>query len=71
MKRIINRAKAPTPRFFRTLKIIGLSLAAAGTAVVTSPVVLPALVLSIAGYCVVAGGVIGAVSQLVVDGAEK
>ncbi len=67
MKQIINRAKAPTPRFFRTLKIIGLSLAAAGTAVMTSPVTLPALIVSIAGYCVVAGSVIGAVSQLTVN----
>ncbi len=70
MKKLINRAKAPTPRFFRTIRIIGLSLAAAGTAVITSPVVLPALVISVAGYCVVAGSVISAVSQLTVNREE-
>ncbi len=70
MKKIIYRVQAPTPRFFKVLKIIGLSLAAAGTAVITSPVVLPAVIVSIAGYCVVAGSMIGAVSQLTVNREE-
>ncbi len=71
MKKIIYRVNAPTPRFFKVLKIIGLTLAAAGTAVVTSPVALPAIIISVAGYCVVAGSVLSAVSQLTVDGKEQ
>ena len=64
MKKIVNRAKAPTPKFFKVLRTIGLTLAAAGATVLTSPILLPAAVLSLGGYLAVAGGVITAVSQL-------
>jgi hypothetical protein len=42
-------------------------LAGISTAIASSPVVLPAAIISIAGYAAVAGGVIGAVSQLATD----
>ena len=71
MKKIVNRAQAPTPKFFKVLRTIGLTLAAAGAAVLTSPILLPAAVISVGGYLAVAGGVITAVSQLTVyDDAE-
>jgi hypothetical protein len=38
-------------------------LAAIGTAIITAPITLPAAVVTVAGYIVVAGSVIGAVSQ--------
>lgn len=63
---IINRMKAPTPRFFRILRNIGLALAAVGGTLLASPVALPAAVITIAGYITVAGTVIGAVSQATV-----
>ena len=65
---IIERMKAPTPKFFRVLRNIGLALAAVGSAVLASPVALPAAVLTVAGYVTVAGGVMTAVSQTVVEG---
>ena len=65
---IIERMKAPTPKFFRVLRNIGLTLAAVGSVVLASPIALPAVVLSIAGYVTVAGGVMTAVSQSVVEG---
>ena len=61
---IIQRAKAPTPLFFKTLRNIGIAVAAVGTAIITAPVSLPAVVVSVAGYLTVAGGVISAVSQI-------
>ena len=64
MKKIVNRATAPTPKFFKVLRTIGLTLAAAGATVITSPILLPAAILSLGGYLAVAGGVITAVSQL-------
>lgn len=64
MKKIVNRATAPTPKFFKVLRTIGLTLAGAGATVLTSPILLPAAVLSLGGYLAVAGGVITAVSQL-------
>lgn len=52
-----------TPKFFRILRNIGVTLATAGTAVLASPVELPSIITNIAGYLAVAGGVMGAVSQ--------
>jgi uncharacterized membrane protein HdeD (DUF308 family) len=64
MKKIINRATAPTPNFFKVLRNIGLVLAAVGGTILTAPVALPVVIVSIGGYIAVAGGVISAVSQL-------
>lgn len=64
MKKIINRAKAPTPKFFKVLRNIGLALAAIGGAVVAAPIALPIAVSSIGGYLALAGGVLSAVSQM-------
>lgn len=70
---VIKRAKAPTPKFFKVLRNIGLALVAVGGTVLASPVTLPVIVTSVAGYLAVAGGVISAVSQLTtekVDGVQ-
>ncbi|MBG6062311.1 uncharacterized membrane protein HdeD (DUF308 family) [Flavobacterium sp. CG_9.1] len=61
---LIKRAKAPTPKFFKVLRNIGLALAAIGGTVLTAPVALPVVLVSIGGYIAIAGGVISAVSQL-------
>lgn len=61
---IIQRAQAPTPKFFKTLRTIGIVLAAVSTTILTAPVALPVAIVTAAGYVAVAGGVIGAVSQL-------
>ena len=68
---IVERAKAPTPKFFRILRSIGLSLLAISGSVIAAPVVLPTAVVSVAGYIAVAGGVISAVSQITVDDNAK
>jgi len=64
MKEVIDRAKAPTPKFFKVLRTVGICLAAAGGAIIAAPVVLPAAVVSAGGYILVAGTVLGAVSQV-------
>jgi uncharacterized membrane protein HdeD (DUF308 family) len=61
---IVKRAKAPTPKFFKVLRNIGLALAAVGGSVLAAPVSLPVVVISIGGYLAVAGGVLSAVSQI-------
>ncbi len=65
---IVKRVKAPTPRLFKTLRTVGLVLAAVSTAIVTAPITLPVVVVTIAGYLTVAGSVLSAVSQITVDG---
>lgn len=67
MKKIVNRASSPTPKFFKVLRNIGLVLASVGAVILTAPVTLPAIVVSVGGYIAVAGGVLSAVSQLTVD----
>jgi uncharacterized membrane protein HdeD (DUF308 family) len=61
---LIDRAKAPTPKFFRILRTVGLTLLAVSGSVLAAPVALPAALVSVAGYLAVAGGVISAVSQI-------
>ena len=64
---IQKRVKAPTPKFFRILRTIGLSLLAVSGSIMAAPIALPAAVVTVAGYVAVAGGVISAVSQVTVD----
>jgi len=65
--KIVERIKAPTPKFFKILRSIGLALLAISGTVVAAPIVLPVTVVTVAGYMAVAGGVISAVSQMTVD----
>jgi len=68
---LIDRAQAPTPNFFKTLRTVGLILVAISGSVLTAPIVLPAALISVAGYLAVAGTVISAVSQITVDDKAK
>ncbi len=68
MKQLIERVQAPTPSFFKKLRNIGLILATIATTIAAAPVALPALVVQIAGYLAVAGGIASAVSQTAVEG---
>jgi len=68
---VVQRAKAPTPKFFKILRTIGLALLAVSGSIIAAPVALPAAVVTIAGYSAVAGGVLSAVSQITVDEQAK
>jgi hypothetical protein len=68
VKKVIERVQSPTPKFFKKLRNIGLVLATVATTVVAAPVALPAVIIKIAGYLAVAGGIAGAVSQTAVEG---
>ncbi|HOX81967.1 MAG TPA: hypothetical protein PLJ60_06110 [Chryseolinea sp.] len=65
--KLIERIKAPTPKFFRVLRNVGMVLAAAGGALLASPIALPIVVVTVAGYLTVAGAVVTAVSQTAVE----
>ena len=68
---IAERYKKPTPKFFKTLRNIGIALATAGGAIIAAPISMPALVVTIATYMTVAGTVATAVSQAVVTDDEN
>ncbi len=68
---VLERMQEPTPKFFRVLRTVGLILAAASGALLASPIVLPVVVVTIAGYLAVAGTVVTAVSQTAVERREE
>ena len=68
---IVERYKKPTPKFFKTLRNIGIALATAGGAIIAAPISMPAIVVAIATYMTVAGTVATAVSQAVVTDEEN
>lgn len=68
---VIDRAQAPTPKFFKAIRSVGLVIAAAGAAILTAPVVLPAAIVTVGGYLTVAGSVLSAISQVTVDDNRK
>jgi len=68
---VIDRAQAPTPKFFRVLRSVGLVIAAVGAAILTAPVALPAAIVTVGGYLTVAGSVLSAISQVTVDDNRK
>jgi hypothetical protein len=66
-----ERVQAPTPKFFKILRTVGLSIAAVGATLLTAPVAIPVGLVTAAGYLTLAGGVLTAVSQTAVDSPKK
>jgi len=58
---LVERLSSPTPRIFKIFRTVGLSLAAAGGGILAAPA-MPLILVTIAGYLTVAGGVLVAVS---------
>ncbi|QAA80845.1 hypothetical protein EI546_03475 [Aequorivita sp. H23M31] len=68
---LIDRYKKPTPKFFKTLRNIGIVLGSTGAAILAAPVAIPAVLLSVATYLTIAGTIVMAVSQAVVSDPDK
>lgn len=64
---LIKRAQAPTPKFFKILRSVGLSLLGISASIAAAPIALPATIVSVAGYLAVAGSILSAVSQITVS----
>ena len=57
-----ERCSQPTPKFFKTIRTIGLILAAAGGAIMAAPFVLPVALITASSYMILAGSIATAVS---------
>lgn len=68
---IKQRALAPTPAFFKKLRAAGLVLTAIGLAIAGIGDTLPGVVVKAAGYIILAGTVLAAVSQTTVEDSVK
>lgn len=60
---LIERVKAPTPKWFKIIRTIGITLTAVGGAILASPVAIPATIVTIAGYAMLGGTVATAIAQ--------
>lgn len=65
---IVERLTAPTSKFFKAIRTVGICLAAVGGAIIAAPVTLPVAIVTVAGYLTVAGSVMTAVAQATVEG---
>ena len=63
---VLDRALAPTPKWFKILRTVGIALASVGGIIIASPVALPVGLVSAAGYLVLGGSIISVVSQTAV-----
>ena len=68
---VVDRALAPTPKWFKILRTIGIALASVGGTIIASPVALPVGLVSAAGYLVLGGSIISVVSQTAVTSEEE
>ena len=68
---VVERVVAPTPKWFRVLRTIGITLASIGGTIIAAPVVLPVGLVSVAGYLVLGGSIISIVSQTAVKAEEQ
>lgn len=67
---LVSRIAAPTPKWFRIIRNLGITLSAVGGTLVAAPVVLPAALVTIGGYLLLGGTLIGAVSQTAISSEE-
>ena len=67
---LVDRALAPTPKWFKILRTIGIALASIGGVIIAAPVALPVGLVSAAGYLVLGGSIISVVSQTAVKTEE-
>jgi hypothetical protein len=67
---VVERALAPTPKWFKILRTVGIALATIGGIIIATPVALPVGLVSAAGYLVLGGSIISVVSQTAVKTEE-
>ena len=68
---LVERIQAPTPKWFKVLRTVGIALASIGGLIVASPVALPVGLVSAAGYLILGGSIISVVSQTGVKSEEE
>ena len=65
-----QRWNAPTPKFWKRVQKIAITLGAVAGVILTAPVSVPAAVITVAGYVATAGTVAATLSQLTIENNE-
>jgi len=68
---LAQRWKAPTPKFWKRVQKVAITLGAVAGVILTAPVSLPAAVVTAAGYVATAGTVAATLSQLTIKDNEQ
>ena len=61
--KIIERLKAPTPKFWKRIQKVGITIGGLGAILIAPPIGLSV----VGGYLITAGSVIGVLSQLTIE----
>lgn len=64
---LLERLTARTPKFFKKVRNLGITLGTIGTIILTAPVSIPARIITLATYLTVAGTVCASISQTAVE----
>ena len=68
---IAQRWSAPTPKFWKRVQKIAITIGAIAGVIVTAPITLPVAVVTIASYAITVGTVAATLSQLTVESNEQ
>jgi ABC-type xylose transport system permease subunit len=64
---IKQRWCAKTPKFWRKVQKISIIIGAVAGVIISAPIALPAVVVTLSGYAITAGTVAATLSQLTID----
>jgi ABC-type xylose transport system permease subunit len=67
MKELKRRWSGKTPKFWKQVRNIAITIGAVAGVILTAPISLPAAIVTAAGYLATAGTVAATLSQLTVD----
>ena len=60
---LLERITSPTPKWFKIIRNVGITLTAVAGVIIASPVALPSVVVTVAGYVLLGGSVASAIAQ--------
>jgi len=66
-----QRWSAKTPKFWKNIQRIAITMGAIATVIMTAPIAIPAAVVTVAGYVATAGTVAATLSQLTIENNES
>ena len=68
---IKQRWCAKTPKFWRKVQKISIIIGAVAGVIISAPIALPAVVVTLSGYAITAGTVAATLSQLTIEDNDK
>ncbi len=68
---IMKRWSAPTPKFWKRVQRIAITVGAVAGVIIAAPITLPAALVTVATYAITAGTVAATLSQLTIESNEQ